>query len=71
MKIREILSESRILVESARIQHAEDILFWEGSKGAVRAIQSLINMEKGGSKATTVKWDGSPAVIFGRDEFRN
>jgi hypothetical protein len=68
MKIREILGESRILAESARIQHAEDILFWEGSKGAVRAIQSLINMEKGGNKATTVKWDGSPAVIFGRDD---
>lgn len=68
MKIREILSESRILVESARIQHAEDIVFWEGSRGAARAVQSLINMEKGGNKATTVKWDGSPAVIFGRDE---
>ena len=68
MKIRELLSESRILVESARIQHAEDVIFWEGSRGAARVVQSLINMEKGGNKSVTVKWDGSPAVIFGRDE---
>lgn len=56
------------LNEGARIQHAEDIVFWEGSKGAARALQSLINLEKGGHKDVTVKWDGSPAVIFGRDE---
>lgn len=59
------------LVEGARIQHAEDIVFWEGSKGAARALQSLMNLEKGGHKDVTVKWDGSPAVIFGRDEAGN
>ncbi len=51
----------------ARIQHAEDIIFWEGSAGAKRALQSLANMAKGGHKDVTIKWDGSPAVIFGRD----
>lgn len=56
------------LTESARIQHAEDIVFWEGSRGAMRALQSLANLEKGGHKDVTVKWDGSPAVIFGRDQ---
>ena len=59
------------LAEGARIQHAEDIVFWEGSKGAARALQSLMNLEKGGHKDVTVKWDGSPAVIFGRDEAGN
>jgi hypothetical protein len=59
------------LAEGARIQHAEDIVFWEGSKGAQRALQSLINLEKGGHQDVTVKWDGSPAVIFGRDEAGN
>lgn len=59
------------VVEGARIQHAEDIVFWEGSKGAQRALQSLMNLEKGGHKDVTVKWDGSPAVIFGRDEEGN
>ena len=56
-----------VLSESSRIQHAEDIVFWEGSKGAARALQSLIDLEKGGHRNVTVKWDGSPAVIFGRD----
>ena len=51
----------------ARIQHAEDVVFWEGSAGATRALQSLANMAKGGHKDVTIKWDGSPAIIFGRN----
>ena len=58
----------QMLMEAeARIQHAEDIIFVEGSKGAMRVIQALIGLEKQGHKATTVKWDGKPAVIFGRN----
>ena len=58
----------QILMEAeARIQHAEDIMFYEGSKGAMRVIQALIGLEKQGHKATTIKWDGKPAVIFGRN----
>lgn len=59
------------LMEGARIQHAEDLLFWEGSAGAQRVINSLEQMEKEGHKDVTVKWDGSPAIIFGRDEAGN
>ena len=55
-------------MEGARIQHAEDIVFWEGSKGATRAIEALKNLEQGGHTDVTVKWDGSPAIIFGRNE---
>ena len=38
------------LTEGARIEHLEDLVFRElpPSKGANRALQSLINMEKGG-----------------------
>jgi hypothetical protein len=57
------------LVEAeARIQHAEDLIFWQGSKGAARALNSLKSLEKGAHKDVTIKWDGSPAVIFGRNE---
>ena len=52
----------------ARIQHAEDIIYWEGSKGAMRVLNSLKNLEKKGHQDVTIKWDGSPAVIFGRNE---
>ena len=58
------------LTEGARIEHLEDLVFRElpPSKGANRALQSLISLEKGGHTDVTVKWDGSPAIIFGRDE---
>lgn len=65
------LETSRVLTEGARIQHAEDIIFWEGSRGAARAIESLKSLEQGSHKDVTIKWDGSPAVIFGRDEEGN
>ena len=67
------LTESVKLTEGARIEHLEDLVFRElpPSKGANRALQSLINMEKGGHTDVTVKWDGSPAVIFGRDSDGN
>ena len=61
--------EFSILKEAeARIHHAEDVVFWEGSRGAVRAVESLKQLEQGGHKDVTIKWDGSPAIIFGRNE---
>jgi len=60
--------EEELLMEGARIQHAEDVVFWEGSQGAIRALESLKNLANGGHEDVTIKWDGSPAVIFGRDE---
>jgi len=68
MRLREFsVPHRQPLSEAARIQHAEDIVFWEGSAGATRALQSLRNLDQGGHKDVTIKWDGSPAVIFGRD----
>lgn len=62
-------AEIKLLMEGeARIQHAEDIIYWEGSKGAMRVLNSLKNLEKKGHQDVTIKWDGSPAVIFGRNE---
>ena len=54
--------------EAARIDHAEDLVYLQGSQGAMRALQSLRSMAKGGAGNVTLKWDGSPAVIFGRNE---
>jgi hypothetical protein len=51
-----------------RIQHAEDLIFFEGSEGAIRALDALEKMnDPEGRPETSLKWDGSPAVIFGRD----
>ena len=52
----------------ARIQHAEDLIFFQGSAGASRAIEALRSMTGDNHKAVTLKWDGSPAIVFGRDE---
>ena len=55
-----------LALKESRIQHAEDLIFWEGSKGAVRAIQQLEQLSKS-TQSLTIKWDGSPAVVFGRN----
>jgi len=67
MRFRDLV-ESIQVNEDARIQHAEDLIFWEGSSGAMRAVQALESLTNKNYKNVTLKWDGSPAVIFGRDE---
>ncbi len=64
MYIKEILLEK---AGSARIQHLEDLILWDGKAGAQKAIASLHSLESNPND-TTIKWDGSPAVIFGRNE---
>lgn len=59
--------QQKPLLEAARIQHAEDFIFWDGSAGAVRVLNSLEKLEKGVDDVT-LKWDGSPSIIFGRNE---
>tara|TARA_B100000902_G_scaffold331736_1_gene329290 strand:- start:916 stop:3207 length:2292 start_codon:yes stop_codon:yes gene_type:complete len=54
--------------EAARIDHAEDLVYLQGSQGAMRALASLRDMAQGGKGNVTLKWDGSPAIIFGRNE---
>lgn len=64
---REFLSESKNL----HMEHIEDAIFNEGSKGTVEAIrflESVTDMLSGNSKSSvniTVKWDGAPAVFAG------
>ena len=63
---RRALNEAQ---DGPRIQHAEDAIFWEGSGGVFRVLDLLESIqEESGKLSTTIKWDGSPAVVFGRDE---
>jgi hypothetical protein len=61
--------EDVILTESAqavRIIHPEDLIFSEeGIGGAERAIKGLAQMVNG-REPTSIKWDGYPALVFGR-----
>lgn len=64
-----LVESKRFIFEAAaRIDHAEDILFWEGSQGAKRVIDAIKSLEQKGHQDVTIKWDGSPAVIFGRND---
>ena len=54
-----------MIMEDVRIAHPEDLVFDEGSRGIQRAIAGIENTARDPKKAT-VKWDGKPAIIFGR-----
>ncbi len=65
-----LLHENTDLYEaSARINHLEDLVMFEGPKGLLKSIDILRHFAAGeGHSETTLKWDGSPAIVFGRDE---
>jgi hypothetical protein len=48
------------------IDHPEDLIISQGSMGADRVLSDLSNLEKDPS-TVSIKWDGFPAVVFGRD----
>ena len=48
------------------IEHLEDYVFRFGTPGIQRALDIVNAAAAAPGKTTTVKWDGKPAVIFGR-----
>jgi hypothetical protein len=52
--------------DKGHLDHPEDLIFLSGSEGANRAIQSTIATVKNPA-TVTIKWDGYPALIFGRN----
>jgi len=48
------------------IEHLEDYVFRNGLPGVTKALQIVAAVADAPAKTTTVKWDGKPAVIFGR-----
>lgn len=60
------VGKCKSIFESARIQHAEDLILFNGHRGALKAIEMLKNIAVG-KQGVTIKWDGSPAVIFGKN----
>ena len=47
------------------IEHLEDLVFRRGTQGIVDALE-IVKHATGSPKTITAKWDGKPAVIFGR-----
>lgn len=53
--------------DKGHLDHPEDLVFLQGSSGAQKALQNSIKTAKQ-PKTITIKWDGYPALIFGRDD---
>ena len=49
------------------IEHLEDYVFRNGSEGIKKALDIVKHTSADTSKTTTVKWDGKPALVFGRN----
>jgi hypothetical protein len=48
------------------IEHIEDLVFRNGTRGIQQALEVIGHMKGDTRKSTTVKWDGKPALVFGR-----
>ncbi len=55
----------QVIVEGVRIEHPEDLVFDSGSRGLQQALDGILRAAAA-PNAATVKWDGKPAIIFGR-----
>jgi hypothetical protein len=49
-----------------RIEHLEDLVFERGTRGVREALDIIQQAAEDTRKTTTVKWDGKPAIIWGR-----
>jgi hypothetical protein len=54
--------------KNPRIPYVEDLVFQTGLRGAKQAVDIIRQSAADAQKYVTIKWDGSPAVIFGRTE---
>lgn len=49
------------------IEHLEDLVFRKGSKGIAEALAIIAHVKEETAGTVTVKWDGIPAIVWGRD----
>jgi len=60
------LEKIAVVEDKGHLDHPEDLIFLGGVEGANRAIQSTLDTAVNPEKIT-IKWDGYPALIFGRN----
>lgn len=59
-------AEQNIGGRAKGIEHIEDLVFRKGTRGAQEALAVIEHLKDNTKKSTTVKWDGKPALVFGR-----
>lgn len=67
MLSREFLIEAAAPRTGRKYQHLEDLVYTDGSQGALHAIERLQRLTQDYS-TVEVKWDGSPVYYWGRDD---
>lgn len=60
------LVEQTLMEADARIEHLEDLVFERGTRGVKAALDIITHAAEDTAGTTTVKWDGKPAIIWGR-----
>ena len=63
--LREKLDKITLVEGSGHLEHPEDLVFLQDEEGARNAIKQIENTIKSPGNIT-IKWDGYPALIFGR-----
>jgi hypothetical protein len=62
-----IFEGQQLTEAAARIEHLEDLVFEKGTRGIKEALAIIQSAAENTSATTTVKWDGKPAIIWGRN----
>lgn len=69
-EIKQALTESKLIAEAKvgrEYNHLEDLVFIDGSEGAIKAADILDELGQDSSNVA-IKWDGNPTCYYGRDE---
>jgi hypothetical protein len=61
-----IFEHQQLMEAAARIEHLEDLVFEKGTRGIKEALAIIEAAAENTADTTTVKWDGKPAIIWGR-----
>lgn len=61
----EAIAQAKLNEAKGHLDHPEDLVFIEDEPGAARAIEA-IEATVSNPQTVTIKWDGYPALIFGR-----
>ena len=61
-----IFEAQQLTEAAARIEHLEDLVFEKGTRGIREALAIIEAAAQNTADTTTVKWDGKPAIIWGR-----
>jgi hypothetical protein len=65
-RLSDLSEETIVFEDKGHLDHPEDLVFLQDISGANRAIDSVVKTVTN-PNTVTIKWDGYPALIFGRD----